>query len=298
MKIRALGWNGLQTIIELLNADFDPAEGYPPYSFESLSHDLHGKDVTIWVLEENSGAVEGAIVCVTRRWGKEIYAIGAKGDTNKNAIEDALVFQAETQARGEGEESLYVMADRKKEIEKWKGRGFLEKDGIFQMVAPLGAIEPIPNLSEPVMFRSLRKGEEPVLVEVVNRSFGWERLQLGCLDSWRECDSSFDEGWVQVAEVSGKVVSAVVAMRDKEYNDYFGKSRAYLGPAATLPEFRGKNIASALTRKAMNFLIERGMESALVYVWSDNLPSLAVLRGLGFETEKYHTLLSKELKKP
>jgi ribosomal protein S18 acetylase RimI-like enzyme len=72
-------------------------------------------------------------------------------------------------------------------------------------------------------------------------------------------------------------------------------NRGYLGPAATLPEFRNKHLASALTVRAMNFLFEKGMNSVILGTSEQNVSSIALLRGLGFQVENVRKILRKEL---
>lgn len=55
------------------------------------------------------------------------------------------------------------------------------------------------------------------------------------------------------------------------------------GTAETLPERRGKNLASAPTVRAMSFLFEKGMESVALYTSEQNLSSMALLQKLGFK---------------
>ena len=293
MKIRISNRDDLPKVIELLNMSF--SEEYPPFDIEGLSYTL-GDNSAIFVYEDDTSGITGAIVSMPSHLGREIYAIGVKEQNNKDMVEGLLVSRVEELACEKGEEKLYTLADSKKEIEKWEKSGFSENDGMYHMIAPLEIVEPIPFLKGPVVLRSLRKDEGQTLVDVVNLSFGWKRLSQNCMSSWSWFDNSFDESWVQVAEIQGKVVSAVVSMADKAFNEHFGKKRGYLGPAGTIPEFRGRNIASALTRFAMNFLIGKGMDSVSAYAWSNNKPSLAVLKSLGFKATRYHAFLSKDMK--
>ncbi|MEM2780808.1 MAG: GNAT family N-acetyltransferase, partial [Candidatus Bathyarchaeia archaeon] len=69
--------------------------------------------------------------------------------------------------------------------------------------------------------------------------------------------------------------------------------RGYLGPAATLSEFRGKNLASALTRKAMNFLYEKGMDTVSLYTFEGNIPSITLLKKLGFKVQHHWKFMHK-----
>jgi ribosomal protein S18 acetylase RimI-like enzyme len=90
-------------------------------------------------------------------------------------------------------------------------------------------------------------------------------------------------------------VSAVVAKPDTDYNRYLRLKRGYLGPAATLPEFRNKHLASALTVQAMNLLLEKGMNSVRLGTSEQNLSSISLLRSLGFHVDIVRKILRKKL---
>jgi len=74
-----------------------------------------------------------------------------------------------------------------------------------------------------------------------------------------------------------------VAKPDVGYNRFFNAQRGYLGPAATLREHQGRNLASALTVRAMNSLFEQGMDSVCLYTIETNVPAITLLRKIGFE---------------
>jgi ribosomal protein S18 acetylase RimI-like enzyme len=133
-------------------------------------------------------------------------------------------------------------------------------------------------------------------VETVNAGFGWERLELGDLERWKTEDPPFDEEWVHVAEAAGKIVSVVVAKPDTDYNKYLHCRMGYLGPATTLPEFRNKHLASALTARAMNLLFEKGMNMVRLGTSEKNVSSIALLRSLGFHVDNVRKILRKKLK--
>jgi ribosomal protein S18 acetylase RimI-like enzyme len=130
----------------------------------------------------------------------------------------------------------------------------------------------------------------------MNTGFGWRRLELGALENWRVEDPPFTEDWVQVAEVNGKIVSAVVARPDTESNKYLHLKRGALGPAATLPEFRSRHLASALTARAMNLLFEKGMDSVRLGASELNIPSQTLLLSLGFQVDNVRKIMRKKLK--
>jgi ribosomal protein S18 acetylase RimI-like enzyme len=163
------------------------------------------------------------------------------------------------------------------------------------MSAKLNGLKPIPQVAEGTKLRSLRPDEEKELVAVTNTGFGWQRLEPGDLETWKSEDPPFSEDWVQVAEVDETIVSAVVAKPDTDCIKYLHLKRGYLGPAATLPEFRNKHLASALTARSMNFLFEKGMDSVRLGTSEQNVSSIALLHTLGFQVDIVRKILRKKL---
>jgi RimJ/RimL family protein N-acetyltransferase len=164
------------------------------------------------------------------------------------------------------------------------------------MSAKLEGLRPIPELAEGAKLRSLRPGEEEKLITLMNTGFGWQRLEPGVLETWKSEDPPFNEEWVQVVEISERIVSAVVARPDTDYVKYLHLKRGHLGPAATLPEFRNKHLATATTARAMNFLFEKGMNSVRLGTSEQNVSSIALLRYLGFQVDIVTKILRKDLK--
>jgi ribosomal protein S18 acetylase RimI-like enzyme len=165
------------------------------------------------------------------------------------------------------------------------------------MVARLDGIKPLPQIPEGTIIRSLKPNEEKALIETVNKGYGWERLREGFIAEWKAEHPPFDESWIHIAEIGGKIVSAVASRPDTEYNKFYNAKRGYLGPAVTLPKYRGRNLASALTRRAMNFLYEKGMDSVTLHTAEQNTPSVTLLKKLGFEVKHVWKFMHKNLVK-
>jgi ribosomal protein S18 acetylase RimI-like enzyme len=70
----------------------------------------------------------------------------------------------------------------------------------------------------------------------------------------------------------------------------------YLGPAATLPEFRNQHLGSALTARAMNFLFEKRMTSVRLGTSEKNVSSIALLQSLSFQVDNVRKIMRKKLK--
>ena len=193
--------------------------------------------------------------------------------------------------------TISMMVDEKSSrIPDWINRGYTLEPGYQRMSAKLDRLRPIPKIDEGIKLRSLANDEEEEFVEAVNAGFGWKRLEIGDLETWKSEDPPFSEDWVQVADVNGKIVSVVVPKPDTDSIKYLHVNRGYLGPAATLSEFRNKHLGTALTARAMNFLFEEGMDSVRLGTSETNVSSNALLRRLGFQVEGARKTLRKKLK--
>jgi ribosomal protein S18 acetylase RimI-like enzyme len=137
---------------------------------------------------------------------------------------------------------------------------------------------------EGIKLSSLKPEEEKEFFKAVNAGFGRERVKVGIIQRWKYGCPPFNEEWTQVAETNGEIVSVVASRSDAEYNKHFNDKRGYLGPAATISEYRGKNLASALACYAMSFLYTCECDSVALYTMKQNIPSVTLLQKLGFYT--------------
>lgn len=270
----------LPILIDLLNKTTRESYEFVPYSEKELQPMLQEGKIKVLVATENS-EIQGFVAYNDGRWGEEIRWLAVSETPNQRIIENQLVKEAEKYVKGE---KVFTAVDAgSPRINDWTERGYKPEGGLYHMIAKLNSVRPLPTVPEDVILRSLRTEEEKEFVELVNAGFGWERMQTDMIQKWKiECPP-FDEEWIHVAEISGKLVSVVASRPDAEYNNTFNGKRGYLGPAVTLPEHRNKNLASALTCKAMNFLFEKGMNSVCLYTSEQNIPSVTLLGKLGFE---------------
>jgi len=223
---------------------------------------------------------------------ENIMWLAALEGSRRKMIENMLVKEVEKNAKSD---TISAGIDEgSPRIIDWVERGYALNPGWLRMCAKLDNLRPIPRLAEDIKLRTLALGEEEKLVEVINTGFGWRRLEVGALENWRTEDPPFGEDWVQVGEIRERIVSAVVARPDTEYNKYLHLKRGYLGPAATLPEFRNKHLASALTARAMNSLLDRGYDSVRLGTSELNTSSIILLKNLGFHVEAVRKVLRKQ----
>jgi len=285
--------NHLPTIVRLLNEEYSNSYEFIPFDEERVLSQIRRRRLKILVAEEN-GKVLGLIATHSHEDSEEdVSWLAASKEHNQIVIENMLVNELEKNVKAS---TISTSIDEENpRITNWINRGYTLQPGFQRMSAKLNGLKPIPQVAKGTKLRSLRPDEEKELMAVTNTGFGWQRLEPGDLETWKSEDPPFSEDWVQVAEVDETIVSAVVAKPDTDCIKYLHLKRGYLGPAATLPEFRNKHLASALTARAMNFLFEKGMDSVRLGTSEQNVSSIALLRSLGFQVDIVRKILRKKL---
>lgn len=292
MRTRSFVEEEMSSLVKLLNETYRESYEFTPFSEEKLRSQIRERNLKILIAEED-GEVLGSAAYNNGHWGEEIEWLTVSEIPNRKFIENLLVGEIENYIKGE---TVFTVVDAgSPKIDEWAERGYKPEGGLYHMVARLDGSKPPPKVSEDVTIRGLKPKEEKEFVEAVNAGFGWERLKLGVIQKWKSECPSFNEEWIHVAELDNKIVSIVASRLDVKYNKFLSGKRGYLGPAVTLPEHRGKNLASALTRRAMNFLFENGMDSVASYTTEQNIPSVTLLRKLCFKTSHYWKFMRKSL---
>ncbi len=292
IQIRPFTDNDLPNIVKQLNETYRGTYEFSPYTVDGLRSWLQEGRLKILVAEED-GNFLGTAAYHDGHWGEEIEWLAVPEGPNKKLIENMFVSELEKFVR---DKKIFTPVDfGSPKTNDWIERGYKAEGGLCHMIVALGGLKPVSELLENVVLRSLRPDEEKAFVEAVNAGFGWERLKFGDIQKWKTDSPPFSEDWVQVAETNGKIVSIVVAKPDTFYNEAFGGKRGYLGPASTLAEYRGKNLASALTIRALNLLFEKGMVSAVLFTSETNVASMTLLQKLGFTVSHHWKFMRKTL---
>ncbi len=280
-KIRSFKESDLPFLFELLKEPDDEQKlRYMHYGDGNLLSWIKERRLKVLIAEDN-GRIIGSAAYNDGHWGEEIEWLVVYKNADAKLVEDMLVKEAENHVK-KGAVFTSVNAGSSK-IEEWVQRGYCPNGGLYYMLTRLSGLKTFPKIPEGVLLRSLKPEEENEFVQLVNTGFEYERVRLGDIQKWKTENPPFDEEWIHVAESNGKLVSVVVAKPDVGYNRFFNAKRGYLGPAATLHEYRGKNLASALTVRAMNSLFEQGMDSVCLFTLETNVPSVKLLRKIGFE---------------
>jgi ribosomal protein S18 acetylase RimI-like enzyme len=292
IQIRNFTEKDMPSLLKLLNETYKNSYEFTPIPEDEIQFQIQERGAKFLVAEENN-RVCGAAAYRDGFWGEEIRWLAASENQERKIVEDMLVGEIEKFVK---REKVFTTLDEgSPTTSEWIERGYKAEGGLYQMKAIMKEAIPLPGVSDDVVIRSLKPEEEKELVEVVNKGFSWERLKLGAIQEWKNDFSPFTEEWVQVAELKGKIVSVVVAKPDTHYNKLFGANRGYLGPAVTIPECRGKSLASALTSKAMNFLFERGYNPIVLHTQEQNIPSVTLLKRLEFEIGHYWKFMRKNV---
>ena len=296
IQISELTNKHLLLVVRLLNEEYRHSYEFIPFDEERILSQIRQRGLKVLVAEED-GDVLGLIgthTHVEEHLEEHISWLAACKGHNQRVVENILVNEIEKDAKGGT--VMTMIAEGSLRIKDWIDRGYVMQAGFQRMSAKLEGLRSIPKVPEGIKLRSLRPDEEKKLVEVINTGFGWQRLKLGNLETWKSENPPFTEDWVHVAEAGERIISAVVARPDTDYVNYLHLKRGHLGPAATIPEFRNKHLASALTARAMNFLFTKGMDSVRLGTSEQNFSSTALLRGLGFQVDVVRKILRKKLK--
>jgi len=291
-QIQSFTDKNLSSLVKLLNEARRESYEFIPINEEKLRSRIKEWDLEVLVVEEE-GEIIGSVAYNNGHWGEEIEWLCVRENPNRKYLENLLVREIEKHVKGE---KIFTVVDAESlKINEWTERGYKPEGGLCHMVARLDGLKPLPKVPEGTIISSLKTEEEKDFVEAVNAGFNHERLKQGVVQRWKSECPPFSEELIHIAKLDSKIVSVVVSRPDTKHNEFFGGKRGYLGPAATLSKYRGKNLASALTRRAMNALFEKGMNFVALYTTEQNVPSVTLLRRLDFKIGYHWKFMHKNL---
>lgn len=292
VQVRSFVKEDLSMLVKLLNEANKGSYEFTPIAKD----DVRSRIQEGWfrtLMAEEHGAIVGSVTYNDGFWGEEIRWLTVSNRSDQKSIENMLVTYAERFAHGE---TVFTSVDAESpRINDWIERGYRPEGGLYQMTAKLESMRAIPEVPDGIVIRSMNPGEEGRVVETVNVVFKWERLKLDFVEKGKSESPPFNEEWIHIAEFKGRILSVVVSWPAVRYNNYFGAKRGYLGPAATVPEHSGRKLASALTVRAMNFLLGKGMDEVVLHTSEINVPSVTLLRNVGFKIGHHWRFMRKNL---
>lgn len=292
IKVRGFEERDLPTLLKLFNTAWKDMYEFMPLTDDEVRARVQMESSKVLVADEE-GKIVGSATYSDGYWGEEIRWLAVEEAGDSQLVRDTLITEVERMVHGE---SVFAMVDSgSPEIGEWTKRSYVIDGGLYQMIAKLDGVRPVPVVPEGTVLRSMNADEEKRIVEAVNGVFGWDRLKPDFVERGEVESPPFDREWVQLAELNGKILSVVVAWPAVKFNHYFGTKRGYLGPAATIPEYRSKKLASALTVRAMNFLYGKGIDTVVLHTSERNLPSVKLLNTIGFEVGHDFKFLRKSI---
>lgn len=293
MKLRSHCESDIPELVSLLNEADRGSYEFIPYTEETVRAELTRASTVLLATDEQDRIV--GLAYLRQDWYGETVTLCAQPGPEQEEIGDLLLPVIEPDNKT-GSVSTSIDPMDQERLAFFSARGYRTESSLYQMTAELDRSQPVPQVPEGYLIRSLKPNEEDALIRLANAAYRGERLRPGILDKWRAQDPNFSIDWVQVTEYEGELVAVVAARSDREYNEHYHANRGYLGPAATLPAHRGKDLSKALTARAMNFLRERGMQTVCLYTWEGNPPALGVTKDLGIRLGHEWKIVRKTLR--
>jgi GNAT superfamily N-acetyltransferase len=283
----------LPEVVSLANEAEAGSYEFIPYREEGLQEELKGASSVLVAADDHDHVI--GLGYLSRQWFGETCALYLRPGPRQWEVGDLLLSALEPRAQTDELSTSVEPSDRER-IAFFSEKGYRSGSSLYQMTADLDRRRSLHRLPAGCTIGSLKADEEEALIELANTAYAGERLRPGILARWQAQDPNFSAEWVQVVRCEGQLVGTVAARSDREYNEHYHASRGYLGPAATLPSYRGKGVSQALTARAMNFLRERGMRSVCLYTWQGNKPAVKLTTNVGFHMTHEWRILNKRVK--
>jgi ribosomal protein S18 acetylase RimI-like enzyme len=279
MRLQPFSERLLLNVLSLVNEAQTGSYEFIPYSEESLQAEL--KEASSVLLATDDQERVAGLAYLGRQWYGETITLHVRPGPEQWKVGDLLLSALEPRTQADELSTSVDTSDRER-LAFFLERGYRPESSFYEMAADLDHRRRLRRLPAGCIIGTLKTDEEEALIQLANTAYAGERLRPGILARWQAQDPNFSTDWVQVARRDGQLVATVVARSDREYNEYFHVNRGYLGPAATLPNYRGEGLGEALTAQAMNFLRERGMRSVCLHTWERNQPAVRLTSNLGF----------------
>jgi hypothetical protein len=165
VQVRDFPLKDVSALVKLLNEANEGSYEYIPVTADDVRARIQeGKSRTL--MAEEDGEAVGSVTYNDGFWGEEIRWLAVHERPDSKVIENELVSQAERLVHGE---TVFTSVDAgSPSTSDWVERGYKPEGGLYQMIAKLHNVRPLPTVPEGVTIRSSRLDEEEKVVETVN----------------------------------------------------------------------------------------------------------------------------------
>lgn len=178
------------------------------------------------------------------------------------------------------------------------GIGFEAIRATHVMLRPASA-GPLPSVIVPaVRVRPLRPGEEPKLLDVLNRSWAgaWGFTPIPASALARDLRGQRDGMLLALDGDDGQIVATVHAMFDPTAHNLDGGPYAWISNLTTDPDWRGRGLGRLMLSAGIQHLQERGAGSVMLGVDGGNDAAVGLYRSAGFRRMSTTELLERPVR--
>jgi ribosomal protein S18 acetylase RimI-like enzyme len=149
-----------------------------------------------------------------------------------------------------------------------------------------------------VRVRPLRPGEEPKLLDALNRSWAgtWGFTPIPASALARDLRGQRDGMQVAIDADDGKIVATVHAMFDPTAHNLDGGPYAWISNLTTDPDWRGRGLGRMMLVAGIHYLQDRGAGSVMLGVDGGNDAALRLYRSAGFRRVSTTELLERPVR--
>ncbi len=178
--------------------------------------------------------------------------------------------------------SIWIHGTEASLAEAMTHEGYRSERTLWQMRAAL------PVSVEPLETRAFTDDDAAAFIDVNNRAFSWHPEQSGMTMARlaeQQAEPWFDPDGFRLYEREGRLAGFCWT---KVHSTPERLGEIYV--IAVDPDFGGQGLGARMTAAGLASLHARGLDTAMLYVESDNTPAVAVYRRLGFAVHREDTL--------
>jgi len=166
----------------------------------------------------------------------------------------------------------------------------------LHMARPLSEPIPEPQLPEGFTIRhTVGESEAEALVALHRAAFGTKSLTVENRLSWMRTPEYEQEMDLVAIAPDGTLAAYTMCSISQEENQLSGRKDGYTDPVATHPAFQRRGLARALLLTGLCLLKQRGMETARLSTWGENIAMQRTAESVGFSVASTTVFFKKQV---